>query len=73
MLGVMPLAHPRTRPLQPKLVPALAGLGSPVGEPDLLGLPGPFGVNYPATTVVGFFARHLVFGMIVDAIYGGVA
>jgi hypothetical protein len=72
MLGLMPLVHPRMRPAQPKLVPAMAGL-SPGPNEQLLDPPGFFGLNYPPLTVVGFFMLHIMFGLIVGAVYGASA
>ena len=72
MLGVMPLMHPRMRPAQPKLIPAMAGM-APGPDEELLDPPGFFGLNYPMPTVMGFFMLHIVFGLIVGAIYGAAA
>ena len=72
MLGVMPLMHLRMRPLQPKLMPALAGI-APGPDEELLDPPGFFGLNYPMPTVMGFFMLHIVFGLIVGAFYGAAA
>ena len=72
MLGVMPLMHLRMRPVQPKLMPALAGI-APGPDEELLDPPGFFGLNYPMPTVMGFFMLHIVFGLIVGAFYGAAA
>lgn len=73
MLGVMPLMHPRMRPVHPKLVPAFAGGGSVSAEEELLDPPGFFGLNYPPLTVMGFFMLHVMFGLIVGVTYGALA
>ena len=72
MLGVMPLMHPRMRPLQPKLVPAMLG-PAPVSEEEALGPPGFFALNYPPLTVMGFFMMHIMFGITVGVVYGAFA
>lgn len=72
MLGVMPLMHLRMRPVQPKLMPAMAGI-APGPDEELLDPPGFFGLNYPMPTMMGFFMLHIVFGLIVGAIYGAAA
>lgn len=72
MLGIMPLMHPRMRPLQGKLLPAMAGISPAPGE-ELLDPPGFFALNYPPLTVVGFLMLHLMFGVIVGAFYGAFA
>lgn len=69
MFGVMPLMHPRMRPLQPKLIPAMAGLAQ-VSEEEALDPPGFFALNYPPLTVMGFFMLHIMFGIVVGVIYG---
>ena len=69
MFGVMPLMHPRMRPLQPKLIPAMAGLAQ-VSAEEVLDPPGFFALNYPTLTVMGFFMLHIMFGIIVGVIYG---
>ena len=72
LLGTMPLMHPRMRPEQPKLVPAMGPM-APAPDEELLDPPGFFGANYPAMTVMGFFALHGMFGVIVGLFYGGFA
>lgn len=71
-LGMMPMLHPRMLPEQPKLLPAFAGL-APGPEERLLEPPGYFGLNYPLPTTMGFFALHILFGVIVGLVYGGLA
>lgn len=71
-LGMMPLLHPRMRPEQPKLVPALSG-GPAAANEELLDPPGFFGLNYPMMTVAGFFMLHVMFGVIVGTLYGALA
>jgi len=73
MLGVMPLMHPRMRPVHPKLVPAFAGGGSISPDEELLDPPGFFGLNYPPLTIMGFFMLHIMFGLIVGVTYGALA
>ena len=68
-LGMMPLLHPRMRPEQPKLIAAFAGAAA-APEQELLDPPGFFGLNYPPLTVMGFFMLHVMFGVIVGALYG---
>ncbi len=72
MLGLIPLMHLRMRPAQPKLMPAIPGI-APGPDEELLDPPGFFGLNYPMPTVMGFFMLHIVFGLIVGAIYGAAA
>ncbi len=72
MFGVLPLMHPRMRPVHPKLVPAFAGGGS-ISPEELLDPPGFFGLNYPPLTVMGFFMLHIMFGLIVGVTYGALA
>lgn len=72
VLGMMPLMHPRIRPLERKLLPAM-GVFSPAPDEELLDPPGFFGLNYPPLTVVGFFMLHIMYGIIVGAVYGGLA
>lgn len=71
-LGMMPLVHPRMRPLQGKLLPAMVGV-SPAPEEEVLDPPGFFGLNYPPLTVMGFFMLHIMYGLIVGASYGALA
>lgn len=73
VLGMMPLMHPRMRPEQPKLVPAFIGMGRPAPDEELLDPPGFFAMNYPPLTVMGFFMLHIMFGIIVGAIYAAFA
>lgn len=72
MLGMMPLMHLRMRPEQPKLVRAFVG-GAPAPDEELLDPPGFFALNYPPLTVMGFVMLHIMFGLIVGAIYGAFA
>ncbi len=72
MLGIMPLMHLRMLPAKPKLMPAMAGM-APGPDEELLDPPGFFGLNYPMPTVMGFFMLHIVFGLVVGAIYGAAA
>ncbi len=72
VLGMMPMLHPRMRSTQGQLVPALAG-GSATPDEELLDPPGFFGMNYPLMTVMGFFMLHVLFGVIVGALYGAQA
>jgi hypothetical protein len=37
--------------------------------PDVLPAPGPFGINFGATSVAGFIVLHLIYGAIVGGIY----
>jgi hypothetical protein len=37
--------------------------------PDVLPAPGPFGINFGATSVAGFIVFHLIYGAIVGGIY----
>lgn len=71
-LGMMPMLHPRMLPERPKLIPAFAGL-APGPEERLLEPPGYFGLNYPLATTAGFFILHILFGLIVGLVYGGLA
>lgn len=71
-LGMMPMIHPRMRQAQGQLVPALAGGAATPGE-ELLDPPGFFGLNYPLSTVMGFFMLHVMFGVIVGSVYGASA
>jgi hypothetical protein len=68
-LGMMPALHPRMRKPQRALTPALAG-GPRPSDTELLDAPGFFGLNYPPMTTVGFVMLHVVFGVIVGAVYG---
>lgn len=72
VLGAMPMIHPRMRTSQGRLVPALAG-GAALRDEELLDPPGFFGLNYPLPTVMGFFMLHVMFGVIVGALYGALA
>ena len=72
MLGMMPLMHARIRPLEGKLLPAM-GPFSPAPDEELLDPPGFFGLNYPPLTVMGFFMLHIIYGVIVGAVYAGLA
>lgn len=68
-LGMMPMLHPRMRSSQQRFSPALAA--GPSGPNDeQLDAPGFFGLNYPFMTTVGFFALHIMFGVVVGSIYG---
>lgn len=67
-LGMMPMVHPRLKS-RAALTPALAG-GPGRPDEELLEAPGFFGLNYPLMTTMGFFALHLMFGVIVGVVYG---
>jgi hypothetical protein len=67
-LGMMPMVHPRLQS-RGALAPALAG-GPSRPDEELLDAPGLFGLNYPLMTTMGFFALHIVFGVIVGVLYG---
>lgn len=67
MLGLMPLMHLRIRYEGRRLVAAAAGNPHPE---QLLDPPGFFALNYPPLTAVGFLMLHLVFGVVVGALYG---
>lgn len=71
VLGMMPMVHPRLRGSGTQLVPALAG--GPTQDEELLDPPGFFAMNYPLMTVMGFFMLHVMFGIIVGALYGAQA
>ncbi len=71
-LGMMPMLHPRMLPERPKLIPAFAG-GISEAQERLLEPPGYFALNYPLPTTIGFFALHILFGLIVGLVYGGLA
>lgn len=66
-LGMMPLMHPRIRSEGPRLIPQ-AGGGSTSQE--LLDPPGFYALGYPPMTAMGFLMLHLVFGVVVGALYG---
>lgn len=72
MMAVMPMMHPRMRPEHPKMVPALEGIATSASaiDEELLEPPGFFLMNYPAATVMGFVALHVMFGVIVGVVYG---
>lgn len=65
-LGMMPIMHPRLRYGGLRLVPAAPG--NPGG--DLIDPPGPYALNYPPATAMGFLMLHLLFGVVVGALYG---
>lgn len=71
MLGALPVIHPRLRSSGQRLVPAFAGAAA--DDEERLDPPGFFGLNYPMMTVGGFFMLHVMFGVIVGAIYGALA
>ncbi len=68
-LGMMPMIYSRLRSSRGRLVPAFAG-GNATPDEELLDPPGFFGMNYPLMTVMGFFMLHVLFGVIVGALYG---
>ncbi len=63
-LGMMPLMHPRIHYGGRRLVPQASG-----GQ-ELLDPPGFYALSYPPMTAIGFLMLHLVFGVIVGALYG---
>ena len=65
-LGMMPIMHPRLRYGGLRLVPAASG--NPGG--DLIDPPGPYALNYPPATAMGFLMLHLLFGVVVGGLYG---
>jgi hypothetical protein len=66
-LGMLPLMHPRIRYGGPRLIAAASG--DPRSE-QLLDPPGFYALGYPAMTALGFLMLHLLFGLIVGALYG---
>lgn len=65
-LGMLPLMHPRLRR-------AGKGLAANAGDSDpdgLLDAPGFYALNYPMMTALGFLMLHLLFGVVVGALYG---
>ncbi len=66
-LGMLPLMHPRMRYEGRRLIPQAKG--NPHSE-ELLDPPGFFALSYPPMTAMGFLMLHLVFGVIVGALYG---
>ncbi len=63
-LGMMPMMHPRMRYEGPRLIPQASG------SQELLDPPGFYALRYPPMTAMGFLMLHLVFGVIVGALYG---
>jgi|GEM_PF-833716 len=57
LLGILPVMHP-----------LLASPPQPISK-DFLLAPGFFALNYGLTTAIVFFILHLVYGMIVGAVY----
>ncbi len=66
-LGMVPMMHPRMRYGGLRLV--AQARGNPHGE-GLLDPPGFYALNYPPATAAGFLMLHLLFGVIVGALYG---
>ncbi len=67
-LGMMPMMHPRMRYGGPRLVPVASDGGGELQEP-----PGFYALSYPPGTAMGFLMLHLLFGVIVGALYGALA
>lgn len=65
-LGMLPLMHPRLRN-GPRLIAAASGNA---GSGQLLDPPGFYALNYPMMTAMGFLMLHLLFGVLVGALYG---
>jgi len=66
-LGMLPLVHPRIRYEGRRPIPAAARNPHP-GQ--LLDPPGFYALGYPPMTAMGFLMLHLLFGVIVGALYG---
>lgn len=66
-LGMLPVMHPRIRYGGPRLIAAAGGDPS---SKELLDPPGFYALGYPAMTALGFLMLHLLFGLIVGALYG---
>ena len=64
VFGIMPMMHPRIRYDGPRLIPQASG------SQELLDPPGFFALSYPPMTAMGSLVLHLVFGVIVGALYG---
>ena len=47
----------------------MIGVVHPLMRSGALAKPGPFAVNYPAATTMGFLMLHLVFGVLVGGLY----
>ncbi len=62
--GILPMMHPRLRYEGPRLIPQASG------SQELLDPPGFFALSYPPMTAMGSLVLHLVFGVIVGALYG---
>lgn len=60
-LGMLPLMHPRLR---------RAGYAGDADAGGLLEAPGFYALNYPMMTALGFLMLHLLFGVVVGALYG---
>lgn len=66
-LGMLPLMHPRIRYEGRRLIPQARG--NPNSE-ELLDPPGFYALGYPMMTAMGFLMLHLLFGVVVGALYG---
>ena len=66
-LGMMPMMHPRMSYKGPRIIPQAGGNSF---SQDLLDPPGFYALGYPPMTAMGFLMLHLVFGVIVGALYG---
>lgn len=66
-LGMLPLMHPRIRYEGPRLVPVAQDNSR---TDRLLDAPGFYALAYPPMTALGFLMLHLLFGVIVGALYG---
>lgn len=65
-LGMLPLMHPRLR----RAGNGLAANAGDLDQGDLLDAPGFYALNYPMMTALGFLMLHLLFGVVVGALYG---
>ncbi len=62
--GMLPMMHPRMRYEGPRLIPQASG------SQELLDPPGFYALSYPPINAIGSLVLHLVFGVIVGALYG---